>query len=117
MDWSAFNGEEPFVPQRIPKDAQHGGVKDASIWFYENMRKAGNDGLLIQTAIDRLANVFRINRFGDKPVECSLIAFSLDENLVSAEALRILKLAESRSFLIRIPGGQRDRNSERVTMK
>lgn len=117
MDWSAFNGEEPFASFRISREAQHRGVKDASDWFYENMRKAGNDGFLVQAAIDRLANVFRINRFAEKPIECSLITFSLDENSVSLEARRILKLAESRSFLIRVPGGQRERNSERITMK
>lgn len=117
MDWSTFNGEEPFSSFRISRDAQHRGVKDASDWFYENMRKAGNDGFLVQAAIDRLANVFRINRFSPKPIECSLITFSLDENSVSLEARRILKLAESRSFLIRVPGGQRERNSERITMK
>jgi hypothetical protein len=117
FDWSAFNGEDPFITRRVSRDAQHRGVKDASDWFYENMRKAGNDGILIQTAIDRLSSVFRINRFADKPVECSLIAFSIDEHSVGTEALRVLKMAESRSFLIRIPGGQRDKNSERVTMK
>ncbi len=117
MDWSAFNGEEPFASLRISREAQYRGVKDASDWFYENMRKAGNDGFLVQAAIDRLANVFRINRFADKPIECSLITFSLDENSVGLEARRILKLAESRSFLIRVPGGQRERNSERITMK
>jgi len=117
MDWSAFNGEEPFASFRISREAQHRGVKDASDWFYENMRKAGNDGFLVQAAIDRLANIFRINRFAEKPIECSLITFSLDENSVNLEARRILKLAESRSFLIRIPGGQRERNSERITMK
>jgi hypothetical protein len=117
FDWSAFNGEEPFTNQRVSTDAQQRGVKDASDWFYENMRKAGPDGAIIQASIDRLANLFRINRFGDKPIECSLIAFSLDEHAVSQEALRVVKLAESRSFLIRVPGGQRDRNSERITMK
>ena len=68
-------------------------------------------------AIDRLAQLFRVNRFADKPVECSLIAFSVAEEDAGTEALRILRLCESRSFLNRIAGGQRDKNSERVTMK
>jgi hypothetical protein len=81
------------------------------------MRKAGDDGFAIQGAIDRLAQMFRVNRFADKPVECSLISFSVAEEDGSAEALRVLRLCESRSFLNRISGGQRDKNSERVTMK
>lgn len=117
FEWSFFNGEDPLRARQVSLSAQQRGVKDASDWFYENMRKAGDDGIAIQTAIDRLAQLFRVNRFADKPVECSLIAFSVAEEDASAEALRILRLAEGRSFLNRISGGQRDKNSERVTMK
>jgi hypothetical protein len=117
FEWSFFNGEDPLRTYRLSVSAQQRGVKDASDWFYENMRKAGEDGLAIQAAIDRLAQMFRVNRFADKPVECSLISFSVAEEDASAEALRILRLCESRSFLNRISGGQRDKNSERVTMK
>ena len=117
FEWSFFNGEDPLQTYRVSLSAQQRGVKDASDWFYENMRKAGDDGIAILTAIDRLAQLFRVNRFADKPVECSLIAFSVAEEDASTEALRILRLCESRSFLNRITGGQRDRNSERVTMK
>lgn len=117
FEWSFFNGEEPLKRSRISLPAQQRGVKDASDWFYENMRKAGEDGMAIQSAIDRLAQYFRVNRFADKPVECSLITFSFSEQDVSHEALRILRLCESRSFLNKITGGQRDKNSERVNMK
>jgi hypothetical protein len=117
FEWSLFNGEDPLRTSRVSVSAQQRGVKDASDWFYENMRKAGDDGIAIQTAIDRLAQLFRVNRFSDKPAECSLIAFSVAEEDAGAEALRILRLCESRSFLNKIAGGQRDKNSERVTMK
>jgi hypothetical protein len=117
FEWSFFNGEDPLRTYRLSLSAQQRGVKDASDWFYENMRKAGDDGLAIQGAIDRLAQMFRVNRFADKPVECSLICFSASEEDASDEALRILRLCESRSFLNRITGGQRDKNSKKVTMK
>lgn len=117
FEWSFFNGEDPLRTHRISLAAQQRGVKDASDWFYDNMRKAGDDGIAIQSAIERLAQLFRINRFADKPVECSLIAFSIAEQDASPEALRVLHLCEERSFLNRIAGGQRDKNSERVTMK
>lgn len=116
-DWSQFRGESPFSRDIISREAQWRGVKDASDWFYENMRKAGQDGIAIQTSIERIARLFRVNRFADKPTECSLITFSLPEQDVSPQAKHILQLAESRSFLNRIPGGQRDKNSERVLMK
>ena len=117
FEWSLFNGEDPLRKNQISREAQYRGVKDASDWFYDNMRKAGDDGIAIQTAIDRLARLFRVNRFADKPVECSLISFNGSEQGVSHEALRVLRLAESRSFLNKVVGGQKDKNSERVMMK
>ena len=117
FEWSNFNGEDPLRSHLISKEAQYRGVREASDWFFDNMRKAGDDGLAIQVAIDRLARYFRVSRFADRPAECSLIAFSVEEHQLSAEAKRILKLAESRSFLNRIAGGQKERNSERVTLK
>jgi hypothetical protein len=117
FEWSLFNGEDPLRKYHVSLAAQQRGVRDAADWFYENMRKAGEDGLAIQTAVDRLAQLFRVNRFADKPVESSLIAFSVAEEDADAEARRILRLAEDRSFLIRVSGGQRDKNSKRVTTK
>ncbi len=58
FEWSLFNGEDPLRTGRISAEAQYRGVRDASDWFYENMRKAGEDGIAIQTAIDRLARLF-----------------------------------------------------------
>lgn len=117
FEWSVFNGEEPLRNHRISKEAQLRGVREASDWFFEYMRKAGEDGLLIQRSIDRLARLFRANRFADRPAECSLIAFTVAEHELSVEARRVMRLAEGRSFLNRIAGGQRDKNSEQVTLK
>ncbi len=117
FDWSLFNGEDPLRTHRVSISAQQQGVKAASDWFYENMRKAGEDGRAIQVAVDRLARLFRTNRFSDKPIESSLIAFAVAEQEVQTEAARILSLAESRSFIIRVRGGQRDKNSIQITSK
>ena len=117
FDWSTYNGEDPLQSRRISIDAQYRGVTEASEWFFDNMRKAGNDGFLIQSATDRLAQIFRTNRFSDRPTECSLNSFSVAEHELSEEARRILKLAENRSFLIRIASGQKHKNSKQVHMK
>jgi hypothetical protein len=92
-------------------------VLEAANWYYQSMRKAGDDGLQIQAAVDRLANIMRINRFSDKPIEVSLSTFSLCESDLNEEARRILKLTEDRAFIHRISGGQRDRNSEEIVSK
>jgi hypothetical protein len=112
FDWSTFNGEDPLRTGRISIDAQYRGVRDASDWFYENMRKTSGDGHRIQAATDRLARLFRVNRFSDRPAEVSLCAFAIAEQEGSDDARHVLRLAEERSFLNRISsGGRKDKNS------
>lgn len=117
FEWAVFNDERPFDGGVISLESQRKGVVDASNWYFSNMRKAGDDGLAIQSAIDRLSTIFRINRFSDKPIEVSLSTISVPEQEMSAEARSVLKLAEARSFLHRIPSGQKERNSEKITSK
>lgn len=117
FDWSDFQGEAPFVRGKISVEAQRKGAVAAADWFYNSMTKAGRDGAEIILCVDRLAELFRINRFADNPIECSLIGFS--GNLLEANeaAQRVIRLAQERSFLVEILGGQSERNSERVTSK
>ncbi|NEH50726.1 hypothetical protein GR210_18300 [Rhizobium leguminosarum] len=117
FEWASFADERPFEGGLISLRSQQKGVLDASDWYFSNMRKAGPDGIVIQAAVERLANIFRINRFADKPVEISLCTFSVSEREVNEEARRVLGLAEARAFVHRIPGGQKERNSEDVTAK
>ncbi|MBY5431008.1 hypothetical protein [Rhizobium leguminosarum] len=116
-EWSIFENETPFEAGLISLKAQHKGVVDASDWYYNHMRKAGIQGQYVQAAIDRLARLFRISRFGDKPIESSLSSFSVAEDQISSAAREVLKLAEARAFLHRIKGGQKERNSDEVTAK
>ncbi|CAN7721478.1 hypothetical protein LJR009_002313 [Bosea sp. LjRoot9] len=116
-EWSVFSDEKPFEGGEISIRSQHKGVIDASDWYYSNMRKAGEEGLLLQQAIERLANLFRIHRFGDKPIESSLSSFSIPERGITPGARHILQLAEARAFIHRLPGTQKERNSEDITSK
>jgi len=97
--------------------AQERGVIEAAEWFLDQMLMEGDDGVRVRSSIERLAQLFRTNRFVDKPVETSLIAFSVDESQMSEEARRILLLAQNTSLIINIPRGQRERNSEQITSK
>lgn len=116
-DWATFQGERPFEAGSISLDAESKGALDAADWFYNNMRKAGGEGQAILIAIDRLAELFRINRFADNPIECSLIGFSVSARVGSETSQRTLRLALDHSFLVEILGGQSERNSEQVTGK
>lgn len=117
FEWAVFHDERPFEGGIISLESQQRGVIEASNWYFNNMRKAGEDGLVIQGAVDRLSNIFRINRFGEKPIEVALTTISVSDQDMSAEAQSVLRLAEARSFLHRIPGGQREKNSEKITSK
>ena len=117
FEWAVFHDENPFEGGTITLESQRRGVIEASNWYFNNMRKAGEEGVAIQGAVDRLSNIFRINRFGDKPIEVALTTFSVSEQDMSEEARAVLRLAEARSFLNRIHSGQRERNSKRITSK
>ena len=54
FDWSIYRGEDPLALGGISIEAQRRGVNKASDWFFNNIRTAGADGVLIQSATDRL---------------------------------------------------------------
>lgn len=116
-DWALFQGEEPFVEGKISYQAQSRGAVSSADWFYNSMMKAGTDGREIFIAIDRLSQLFRINRFSDNIRESSLIGFSTSLINVSERAAKVLNQATDRSFLVDVEGGQQERNSEQVTKK
>ena len=117
LDWSTYNGEDPLRTRRVSIDAQCRGVMEAGEWFFRTMRKAGPHGRFVQGTANRLAEVFRISRFADRPAECSLNSFTVAEHELSDAALRLLRESERRSFVIRIPGGQKDRNTKQLHAK
>jgi len=118
FDWATFNEEAPFVSSnKISFKAQENGVLDASEWFYHDSRAVGDSGQLIINAIDRLSLFFKEYRYSDKPSECSLVTFSVDLSGVTEQTRKIIDLAEKWSLLIRIPGGQHDKNSMRIDDK
>ena len=117
FDWAIYKGEDFGTEGGISLDSQYRGVNEASEWFFNSMRKTGGDGIAIQSATDRLAQVFRVNRFSDLPVECSLNSFSVSQHGLTDEARRILRLCEERSFLNRVAGGQKHKNTMEVQLK
>ena len=117
FSWATFRGEWRDGAGRISVDTQRKGVLEASEWFLNDLRQGGNLGFEIQSAMRRLSELFRLNHLGDKPIECSLIAFSVDTEALNARAREVLQEAEMRSFLVRVPAGERDRNSTRIRDK
>jgi hypothetical protein len=115
--YSTFNGEYPFTKGRISVSSQFEGVRQSSMWYFDDARIAGKDGAKLKVAVERLAEIFRINRYSDKPSECSLRAFYANLSDVSEETKRLIDLASKWSLLIHDGDGRRDKNSERVDDK
>jgi hypothetical protein len=115
--WATFNGEHPFMGAPISLAAQQNGVAEAAQWFFRDAEVLGRDGPDVQDGVRRLANLFRQLRLSDKPAECSLSTFSTDFAAVSARSRQVIEASEKWSLLIRLKGGQRDRNTRRVDVK
>jgi hypothetical protein len=115
--WSLFFGEQPFEKGCISVRAQREGVAQAAEWFYSDARAPGPTGALVRDAMTRLGQLLREIRFSDKPTECSLCTFSANLSIAGERAIEVMREAENWSMLLRIPGGQHDRNVGRVDEK
>lgn len=116
--WAVFNDERPFTHGSvISKESQWKGVREGSDFFYNDARMTGESGSFVRAGIDRLSELFRDIRFSDKPSECSICTFSVDESGVTETARELIRSARDWSLLIDIESGQRDRNSMRVDAK
>jgi hypothetical protein len=110
FDWAIYNSSSDRIDV-IPVRDQDLGLLDSADWFLTTMRKSGEHELAIVTAVERLGRMFETNRFSDKPIECSLLGFSIRERDLQSLTQDRLRLAEQHSFLIRIAGGEVDRNT------
>ncbi|MHB8730850.1 MAG: ORC-CDC6 family AAA ATPase [bacterium] len=115
--WSLFYGERPFRNGKISARAQTEGLEEASGWFFTDARAPGRSGMFVRSAMTRLGQLLRDIRFSDKPSECSLSTFSADLTATTENALKVLEEAENWSMLIKVAGGQHDRNLGRVDEK
>ena len=115
--WAAFTGEKPLTDTPISGETQGFGIREASNWFYIDSQPLGEDGEAVLSAVAKLADMFRLMRYSDKPVESSLISFSVDLTKCSPETKRTIKTAEQWSLLIGIDKGEKHRNSGQIIEK
>ena len=117
FQWASFNDEKPFQAEPISVSSQQRGVFEASTWFLHDAEVLGTNGVYVQDAITRLADLMRRVRFSDKPGECSLSTFVVDRSAVSGRSREMIELAQKWSLLLRIGSGQRDKNTRRRKAK
>ena len=117
FQWASFNDERPFQAEAISVASQQRGVFEAATWFLYDAEVLGTDGVYVQDAITRVADLMRRVRFSDKPAECSLCTFTVDRSAVSRRTREMIDLAQQWSLLLRIGSGHRDKNTRRRKVK
>ena len=116
FQWTEFECGELSV-HAISKTARRRGLLAAADWFRRDIPQAGMAGERIRLAILRLGELFRLNRYADKPFECSLIAFSTPNGGYAESARETIQEAVHRSLLLQLARGERDRNTAQVRNK
>ncbi|HWY33760.1 MAG TPA: hypothetical protein VNX68_03890, partial [Nitrosopumilaceae archaeon] len=119
FNWAIFYGEKPFLTEKpISERAQLSAVKESTDWFLKDVSIFGDEGVSMLNSVKRLGNFFREIRYSDKPGECSLITFSYSTGSIRDESVvNLIDLAVRWSLLIRIPKGQKHKNSKSKTEK
>jgi hypothetical protein len=115
--WAIFDGQDPFGTEEISLDAQREGVLQSSNWFYDDAPGVGDLGREAQAGVGRVADLMRVLRFADKPVESSLSSFSVDLTALTDRARATIHAAQQWSMLMAVESGQRDRNTGAVLAK
>lgn len=111
-----FAGEQPFDGGIISIDSQTDGVRDGANWFWDDAQP-DSKGAVVHRAIDALAVFFREVRYSDKPSECDLCSFSVDLAALSQDARQTIKTSENWSYIVKVKGGAKNKNSNKIDMK
>lgn len=112
-----FNENDLFGSEKISIESQLEGINESSKWYLEESGIAGIYGRNLRISIERLAEVFRINRYSDKPSECSLRAFSVDLSLCSDVSKSMIHAATTHSLLIKDHSGRSSKNTHQIEEK
>ncbi|RMP72537.1 hypothetical protein ALQ20_05431 [Pseudomonas syringae pv. atrofaciens] len=113
---SLFAGEKPFAGGIISLQSQTEGVMDSAVWFWDDAQP-DSYGTEVRDAVERLAILLRSIRYSDKPSECDLCSFSVDESKISDHARLTLERAENWSYLLKIRDGAKNKNTQSVDSK
>ncbi|MDX0442498.1 hypothetical protein GOD94_27640 [Sinorhizobium medicae] len=103
---SLFNGEKPFAGGQISAESQSLGALDSAAWFWEDAQP-DTFGVEARESVESLAVLFRTIRYSDKPSECDLCTFAVDEEKLTRNAREVLQAAENWSYLIKVPLGHK----------
>jgi hypothetical protein len=102
-----LNGKKAYYSVDVQKDA----FKHIANSFFDDINEC-NDKEKVCAAVDKLAQLFQINHYSDKPKECSLISFSCENiSLLNDEAKNIIEQAVFHSLIIEEKSGRVSKNN------
>jgi len=114
---SLFSGERPFVGGHvISVDSQSLGVLDSAAWFWEDAQP-DTFGIEARESVEAIAVLFRTIRYSDKPSECDLCTFAVDEEKLTKSAKEVLQASENWSYLIKAPLGHKGKTNRDLSAK
>jgi len=116
--YEVFAGRKPFDPNfKISAKSQILSLKEAADWFYNDSVSEGELGKEVALFINKLCEIFRIEMYADKPVECSAISFSINMSQLSPDFVNIIRWAERIRVIISHDDKRQDKNSQNISDK
>jgi|26BtaG_2_1085354.scaffolds.fasta_scaffold02627_4 hypothetical protein len=116
--YEVFAGRKPFDPNfKISVKSQILSLKEAADWFYNDSVSEGELGKDVSLFINKLCEIFRIEMYADKPVECSAISFSINMSQLNPDFVNIIKWAERIRVIISHDDKRQDKNSQNISEK
>lgn len=114
----AFEGHTPFsIEKKISIKTQKLALKEASDWFHDDCVTEGALGNKVNTFLNRLCSVLRIDFYGDKPNECSSSSFSIRKSELPDDLIEILEWAKNIRVIIPAESLRPDKNSQQTSEK
>ena len=74
-------------------------------------------GIEARESVEAIAVLFRTIRYSDKPSECDLCTFAVDEEKLTRSAKEVLQASENWSYLIKAPLGHKGKTNRDLNAK
>ena len=115
--YEVFSGNLPFVSgQKISIESQKIAIRESFNDFYNDAETEGVLGGDVMSAVSRIAEFMREDRYSHKPVESSVSSFSVDTTLVNENTKSVLRWAQLIGVVFELENRQ-DKNSQNIIRK
>lgn len=115
--YEVFSGNSPFISvKKIGIASQKMAIRESFNDFFNDANTEGELGAEVTSAISRIAELMRQDRYANKPVESSVSSFSVDTAQISDSSKDVLNWALLTGVIVSLDDRQ-DKNSQKVISK